>query len=59
MERKLHTPIVLCFGEQDGSTCIARYKVTTARAPLTYLVSVTAEDLSDCVLASLQINILC
>lgn len=46
----------MCFGEQDSSTYI--YKIIAASTSLTYLVSVVAEDLSDCMVASLQINIL-
>lgn len=49
----------MCFGRQASFTCIARYRIIAAGAPLTCLVGVTAEDLSDCMPVSLQINILC
>lgn len=44
----------MCFGEQASPTCVDSYK--TIAASSTYLlVSVTAEDLSDCMVASSQI----
>ena len=43
----------MCFGEQ--ATCVDSYKTIAASSPTYLLVSVTAEDLSDCMVASSQI----